>query len=292
VKWVKDSYGFIQSPFHTEDLFYHASEHCNEAGVTVPLSSGQEVEFVIVKNALTGKLNATQIHLLARPDPRLAELRTSILKENLPRNQGQPGQQSTIPIMFPQPMTQSGTLGTKAPFRAAPFIASGTLKSQHANGAGAILETESNREPGLHKTKLCKFFPYCPRGVHCWFAHGAHELRMHVEGPIAGSSVFDNVPPHSAGGEFQQQSFGSSALFHIGGDHPINAPVSSWTGMQSMSQFPASGGVSSVPYQQGFSSNHHVPAYHPAGGAKAAAFGFVPPDTPQPLLGTAGWNTE
>lgn len=194
--------------------------------------------------------------------------------------------------MFPQPIPQSGPPGAKAPFRAAPFIASGPLKSQHANGAGAILESESNREPGLHKTKLCKFFPYCPRGVHCWFAHGAHELRMHVEGPTAGSSVFENVPPHSAGAEFQQQSFGSSALFHIGGDHPINTPVSSWSGMQSFSQFPANGGVSSVPYQQGFSSNHLVTAYHPAGGAKAAASGILPPDASQHQLGAAGWSTD
>ena len=60
VKWVKESYGFIQSAAHAEDLFYHGSEVRSSR----PLCATDEVEFLVVRNPFTGKLNATQIHLL------------------------------------------------------------------------------------------------------------------------------------------------------------------------------------------------------------------------------------
>ena len=57
VKWVKESYGFIQSAAHAEDLFYHGSEvRANRL-----LCATDEVEFLVVRNPFTGKLNATQV---------------------------------------------------------------------------------------------------------------------------------------------------------------------------------------------------------------------------------------
>jgi cold shock CspA family protein len=290
VKWVKDSYGFIQSPFHTEDLFYHASEHCNDLGVTVPLSSGQEVEFLIVKNALTGKLNATQIHLLVRSDPRLAELRLSILKENMPRGQSQPSPHPAPTTTFPLSV-MSQAPGAKLPFRGPVFSMPGPLKSQHANGAGSISETESNKEPGLHKTKLCKFFPYCPRGTHCWFAHGPHELRMHSETPSSG--LPENLIQQTGDGDIQHHSMSSSGLFLIGSDLPNTHSVSSWSSIPSVSSFAAAGMASSVPFQpQGHLITRHGPANYPSVGAGALMSGNLHPDASSPELGNASWAAE
>jgi cold shock CspA family protein len=285
VKWVKDSYGFIQSPFHTEDLFYHASEHSNDLGVTIPLSSGQEVEFLIVKNALTGKLNATQIHLLVRSDPRLADLRVSILKENMPRSQSHPSPHPTPTTLFPHLVLPQAP-GVKLPFRGSTFSVAGPLKSQHANGAGSISETESNKEPGLHKTKLCKFFPYCPRGAHCWFAHGPHELRMHAE-TNRSSMESENVLSQVGGDDIQSHSMGSSSLFLIGSDIPSTHSVSSWSNVSGLS---VTGTASSIPFQpQSHLSSHHVPAHHPSVGAVSSDFSQ---DTSSSQTGNAGWVAE
>ena len=292
VKWVKDSYGFIQSPFHTEDLFYHASEHCNDLGVTIPLSSGQEVEFLIVKNALTGKLNATQIHLLLRSDPRLAELRISILKENMPRSLSQPSPHPAPTTVFPVSQMSQAPVA-KLPFRGPAFSVAGPLKTQHINCTGVISETESNKEPGLHKTKLCKFYPYCPRGAHCWFAHGPHELRMQIE---ATSGVSENLVPHNGAGDVQPQSMGSSGLFLIGSDLPSSSAVSSWSNMPSVSSFAVAGAALSVPFQpQGLLSSHHAPAQYPSVGAGAALSSSFPQDSTSHQAGSAApgaWIAE
>jgi cold shock CspA family protein len=292
VKWVKDSYGFIQSPFHTEDLFYHASEHCSDLGVTMPLASGQEVEFLIVKNALTGKLNATQIHLLVRSDPRLAELRINILKENLPRGQSQPGLHPASAAVFPVSMMPQAA-GTKMPFRASAFSVSGLpSKSQQSNVSGVIADNEPNKEPGLHKTKLCKFYPYCPRGAHCWFAHGPHELRMHVDAPCATESVSENLSLHAGDEDFQSQSFGSSGLFHIGSDYPSIAPVSSWSSAPRVSGAAFVGNPSSAPYQQHASLSNHVSAHYASVGSKGAGVSNVSQDSSPPQVGSVRWGAE
>ena len=65
VKWVKESYGFIQSAAHAEDLFYHGSE----VRASRLLCATDEVEFLVVRNPFTGKLNATQVRELPPPLP-------------------------------------------------------------------------------------------------------------------------------------------------------------------------------------------------------------------------------
>jgi hypothetical protein len=55
---------------------------------------------------------------------------------------------------------------------------------------------EPNKEPWLYKTKTCKYWPQCPRGSKCWFAHGDEELRkpnsaafMLTDGQIGGDAT-------------------------------------------------------------------------------------------------------
>ena len=76
VKWVKDAYGFVQSATHAEDLFYHSSE----VKAHRTLEAGDEVEFLVVRNPFTGKLNATQIHLLNAAAPPHASANPSPLQ--------------------------------------------------------------------------------------------------------------------------------------------------------------------------------------------------------------------
>ncbi len=49
----------------------------------------------------------------------------------------------------------------------------GPPMSRFSLGAGSDI----NQEPWLFKTKMCKFWPNCPRGPKCWFAHGEGDLR-------------------------------------------------------------------------------------------------------------------
>jgi cold shock CspA family protein len=286
VKWVKDSYGFIQSPFHTEDLFYHASEHCSDLGITIPLVPGQEVEFLIVKNALTGKLNATQIHLLLRSDSRLTELRVNILKDNTPRNQAQSTPSATV--VLPGSMLSIAN-GAKYVFRASALGVPGSLNSQHGNVVtGATSEPETNKEPGLHKTKLCKFHPYCPRGINCWFAHGLHELRPHIEGPPVGASVFESHYSRQVWDtDFQPKSVGSSQLFQIGSDTP-GSSCSDNPGISKMAVFGAAQLQSQRPL-----INNHVPARHPSSSTSGFASGNSAQDLPSSQqCFSAGWVVE
>ena len=55
---------------------------------------------------------------------------------------------------------------------------------------------EPNKEPWLYKTKTCKYWPQCPRGSKCWFAHGDEELRkpnsaafMLTDGQVGGDAT-------------------------------------------------------------------------------------------------------
>jgi len=50
----------------------------------------------------------------------------------------------------------------------------GAAASSTAVAAGS---NSVNQEPWLYKTKMCKFWPHCPRGPKCWFAHGLADLR-------------------------------------------------------------------------------------------------------------------
>ena len=45
-------------------------------------------------------------------------------------------------------------------------------------------------QPWLFKTKMCKFWPSCPRGNKCWFAHGEDELRK----PNSVAYMFSGAP--------------------------------------------------------------------------------------------------
>lgn len=50
-------------------------------------------------------------------------------------------------------------------------------------GAAETVCRSPSRSKDHYKTKLCEFYPKCPDGRSCSFAHGAHELRKNVRPP-------------------------------------------------------------------------------------------------------------
>ena len=69
---------------------------------------------------------------------------------------------------------------------------------------------EPNKEPWLFKTKMCKFWPSCPRGNKCWFAHGEEDLRKpnSVAYLFSTSGFGANGEPLPPGSQVQAQLFG------------------------------------------------------------------------------------
>jgi len=194
VKWVKESYGFIQSASHAEDLFYHGSEvRANRL-----LMAGDEVEFLVVRNPFTGKLNATQIYLINGADSPVAlqgggspagssALAPLATAESL--NQFFAGENNDEINQFIDRMSSMGFSIAQIEESLRSFhanISGGSNFNVGVNGpygfgatsmAGKAQVIEPNKEPWLFKTKMCKFWPNCPRGAKCWFAHGDDELR-------------------------------------------------------------------------------------------------------------------
>jgi len=106
---------------------------------------------------------------------------------------------------------------------------------------------------------------------------------MHIEAAAAGASMSDAPPLNTGGGDFQPQLTGSSGLFLIGSDSS-NAPVSSWSGLPSVS---SGGAALSLPYQ-----SPALPAHNSSNGSRGAVFHSINHDAVSPQFGSAGWAAE